>query len=248
MTDWMGDDGDGIPTRKKRSSSFHQQLESIYGPGQVESLEVGRPELLIDVRYIGATRIFPTTKQLVVDRFREHGIHAQWLDYPQRYNRRVLAETYGRSVEDMLLRSGSVYSNEIEEFLKNTALQLFVVPGTSVDPDQRKRVYSRWLDRLGVGIDGYVNGFSAGNRAVVANRHDRFEEARLVLHELTHLVLPHDTDPENTGVMGTGDELDLLDAEWERLRANLANVRDTTGYDFALRPCLVREYLLRSLE
>ncbi len=240
----MDDDGDGIPTRKKQSTSFQRHLESIYGPEQVDPLETGRRDLLIDVRYVGSTELFSTTKRLVIDRFRDHGIHAQWLEYPHRYDLEAVDDRYGCSVEDLLLGRRSFYSDEIESDIKDTALQLVVIPGTTIDPDRRKRIYSRWLETLGAGIDGYVNGFSAGNRAVVAERHDRFEEARLVLHELSHLALPHDSDPENTGVMGSGDEIDLLEHEWAHLRANLANVRDTTGYDFVLRPCLWREHLL----
>lgn len=239
-------DGDGIPDRKKRSAAFHRRLESIFGPEQFEGLEVGRRDLLIDVRRIGWTRISRSTKRTIVDRFRERGIYAQWLEYPDRYDHEVVAERYGLTVRDLLWGRNSFYRGVIEDDLKDVAIQLLVVPGATTPYEGR--IYSQWMDLTGGGTDGYVNGFSAGTRAVVAERPEGFEERRLVLHELAHLVLCHDDDPANTGVMGTGEEIDLLDREWEQFRDGLANVRDRTGYDFGIRPCLWREHVRGVLE
>ncbi|EMA42257.1 hypothetical protein [Halobiforma nitratireducens] len=241
-------DGDGIPDRSKRSESFHARLEAIFG-SQFEGLEVGRRDLLIDVRYVGGTTISPTTRRTVVDLFRTNGIHAQWLTYPHRYDRETIEEQYGLSVKDLLWGVNSFYRGEVEPVLEDVALQLIVVPG-AIEPPYEGRIYSPWMDAIGSGVDGngYVNGFSGGNRAVVAEREDRAREVRLVFHELTHLALCHDDDPENTGVMGTGERADLLDHEWDQLRDGLSNVRDTTGYDIALRPCLWSENLSAVLE
>ncbi|AXR76955.1 hypothetical protein AArcMg_0599 [Natrarchaeobaculum sulfurireducens] len=240
-------DDDGIPDRKKRSTAFHRRLESVFGPDQFEGLEPGRPTLLIDVRYIGQTAVFPSTKWTVVNLFRRHGIDAQWLEYPHRYALETVTERYGSTVRDLLWRPGCFYSEEVETDLKDVALQLLIVPGASTPPHEG-RIYSHVMDLAGGDADGYVNGFSAGNRAVVANRTDRFAEARLVLHELAHLALGHDDDPTNPGVMGSGEEVDLLDAEWNQLRGGLANIRDRTGYDVVFRPCLWFEDLASSLE
>ncbi len=239
-------DDDGIPDRKKRSSSFHRRLESVFGPDQFSGLEPGRPTLLIDVRYVGRAEIFPSTKRTVVDRFRQHGIDAQWLDHPQRYDLEAVTQRYGLTDRGLLWGLRSLYSEEIADDLKDVALQLFVVPGATAAPYDGL-IYSHVMDATGGGVDGYVNGFSAGNRAVVADRDDRFEESRLVLHELAHLALGHDDDPENTGVMGVGQDVDLLSHEWNQLRGGLANVRDRTGYDVAFRPCIWLEDLTSSL-
>ncbi len=235
-------DGDGIPDSTKRSGTFHRQLEETFGPEQFEGVAVGRQDLLIDVRYVGPTGVFPATKRAIVDRFRRHGIYAQWLDYPGRYDADLVDEQYGSTVEDLLWGRRSFYDGEIEAELENVALQLLVVPGETAPP-HAGRLYSRWMETTGGGTDGYVNGFSVGNRAVVANRENHESEARLVFHELTHLALCHDDDPENTGSMGTGEELDLMDHEWDRLREGLSNVRETTGYDVGFRPCLWDEHL-----
>ncbi|MDZ7731131.1 MAG: hypothetical protein U5K37_09725 [Natrialbaceae archaeon] len=78
---------------------------------------------------------------------------------------------------------------------------------------------------------------------MVADRENPANATRLILHELGHLALCHDDDPANVGVMGSGDRIDLMPDEWAQLRDNLANVRDGTGYDVMLRPCLWRETL-----
>ncbi|WP_231990781.1 hypothetical protein [Natronobacterium gregoryi] len=239
-------DDDGILDAKKRSATFHRRLEGIFGD-QFEGLAVGRPDLLLDARYVGGTSISPGTKRTIVDLVRTRGIHAQWLDYPTRYDPQAVANRYGTTVKGLLWGRDSFYSEEIEDVLKNVALQLLVVPGTTKAADAG-RIYSHWIDAMGGGPDGHVNGFSLGNRAVVAERDDPFEEAALVLHEITHLVLCHDDDPENTGVMGTADEVALMDHEWDQFRNGLDNVRDTTGYDIAFRPCLWQENLSAILE
>ena len=239
---------DGIPDRKKRSEAFNNRLESIFGPDQFDGLDVGRRDLLLDVRRIGPVRIFPSTKTRIVDLFRSNGIYAQWLDYPRHYPADAVAERYGTTVEDLLWGQGSFYREAVEPDLKNVALQLFVVPGVPARGN-KGRIYSHWIHATGGGGGiGYINGFSVGNRAMVANRDDPEGEARLIFHELAHLVLCHDDDPKNRGVMGSNDRVDLLDHEWEQFRNGLSNVRDTTDYDIALRPCLWEETLTDVLD
>ncbi len=235
-------DGDGIPDDRKRSAAFHRRLQGLFGPAQFDGVSLGRQDLLIDVRYVGETSVFSETKRTIVGLFRSHGIRAQWLEYPHRYDRTVVEDQYGLGVEDLLVGGGSFYGDRIEADLKNVALQLIIVPGSTA-AGYEGLLYSRWMDTIDSGIDGHVNGFSLGNRAVVAERDDQFEEARLIFHELTHLALCHDDDPENTGVMGTGKEVDLLNHEWKRLREGLSNVRDGTGYDVIFRSCLWNQNL-----
>lgn len=241
------DASDGIPDEIKRSSSIHHRIENIYGPDQFEGFRTNRADLLLDVRYVDGTSIDRKTKRKIVDRFRSNGIYAQWLDYPDKYDREWFESTYGSNAKSVLWHHESFYHTEIEPFLQNIAIQLLVVPGrrlSGIDgaPDEGM-VFSPWTNALGGGWNGYVNGFSVGNRAVVANRTTQREEARLILHEIAHYGLCHATDPSNNGVMGTGEVVDLTSSEWNTLRERLPNVRDTTGYDVVLRPCLWQECL-----
>lgn len=234
---FVDDDGDGIPDEKERSRAFHDRLVGLFGHGQFIGLDPGRRDLLIDVRYVGKSRIDPRTKRRIERRFREHGIYAQWLDYPHRYDGDRIAAEYGWNAKTLLWDRNGFYRQEIESFVRDVAVQVIVIPGREF-PGHDGLVYSPWASVLGSGVDGHVNGFSVGNRAVVCDREDRQEQERLVFHELAHLALCHDDDPENTGVMGTNEQIGLTDEEWDRLRTNLDAVRDTTGYDVALRRCL----------
>ena len=239
---YVDQSGNGIPDRKTRSKAVHDRLESLFGADQFEGFDPGRRDLLLDVRYVRGTSIHPTTKRVIVDQFRTRGIYAQWLEYPETYDRTWMERRYGWSTRALLWGRNSFYQTEVEPDLKNLAIQLFVIPGRSTQPYEGL-VYSPTMNALGGGRDGHVYGFSVGNRALVTDRDDLEHEVRLVLHEIAHYGLCHDDDPRNTGVMGRSESASLMDHEWERLRNSLHNVYDTTGYDILARPCLWEECL-----
>lgn len=227
-------DGDGIPDEHKRSTAFHNTLTRLYG-NQYSGLVVGRRDFLLDVRSIGTVSIPFRVKQFMEQHFREHGIHLQWLDHPETYDQSWFDDEYGNTARHMLWSRDSFYHNDIEDELKQVAFQLLLVPGKSRGPN-RGQIYSPWAKTF----NGrpYINGMNFGNRAVAAERTSSWEQARLIFHEVAHLALCHDYDITNRGVMGTNETLTLTDPEWETLRENLSNVRDTTGYDQLLRRCL----------
>lgn len=231
-------DGDGVPDSLESDAEFEAWLTSVFGADQFSGFDPTRRDLLVDARYIGRTRIRERTKARLVELFGANGIHFQWLDYPDRYDRSTFERRYGYDASEILWSPLSFYHREIERRLKNVALQLIVVPGFGKGP-HREYLYSPWT-KFDSG-DGYVSGFNTGNRAVVAGRHSHEAEAKLVLHEIAHYALCHSTDPANTGVMGTGDELDLQADEWAALRDGLGAVRDTTGFDIAFQRCLWAE-------
>lgn len=231
------EDADGVPDHTERSRSVQDRLEVIYGADQFEGFDPDRRDLLIDARYVEGTSIHPDSKRRIVERFRENGIYAQWLDYPDDYDRNDFDDRYGPNVKTLLWDRDSFYRNEVEPVVRDVAVQLVVVPGQRRDAHDGL-VYSPWAKMLGSGVDGHVNGFSVGNRAVVGNRSDRWDEERVVFHEIAHLALCHDDDPDNNGVMGTNEKIALTDAEWDTFKRELDTVRDTTGYDIALRRCL----------
>jgi hypothetical protein len=214
----------------------------VFG-SQFEPLEQGRNNLLLDVRYVGDTGVSRQTRRALRALFHDHDIHVQWLEYPHRYDRTRFEATYGWQTKSVLWGQESFYRREIERQLRDIAIQIVVVPGY-VRPDDDRTPHSEGvvespLMRVAGGkMGGYVNGFSLGNRAIVAERSTHRAEFALLLHEIAHLALCHDQDPSNTGVMGTAERVGLLDHEWERLRQNLDNVNDTTGYDVLARPCL----------
>lgn len=298
---YVDDDGDGIPDHIERSAAFEERLADCFGADQVESIDPDRPNLLIDARYVEGTGVSDAATAYLEDLFREHGIHAQWLDYPHVYDREHFEASYGAEVRSVLWGRSSFYREEVESWLRDVAVQIVVVPGEPVPgvrtvedagdgggaladssrsaagsppttasaaadvdgvlPDPRvervrapprqlpgvdglqPRVFSHQLALMGGGIDGYANGFSVGNRAIVADRRRPARQAELLLHEIAHLGVCHDDDPDNPGVMGASEVVDLAPAEWEQLRANLPNVHDQTGFDVLFRPCLWSESL-----
>lgn len=234
--------GDGIPDELKRSEAFHERLTDLFGADSFDGLEVERTDFLVDVRYVGDATIDESVKRYLEDLFRENGIHMQWLDHPDRMDEQRFLETYGNDVYSILWGKNSFYAREVETDLKNVAFQLVVVPGRRESPHEG-RVYCHFSDTLrDRWNDGWINGMNTGNRAVVGHRESPREQARLALHEISHLVLCHDDDPTNTGEMGTKQRLDLADDEWRALRNGLDAVRDTTGYDVAFRRCSLDEY------
>ncbi|MHC3438691.1 hypothetical protein ACYJ1Y_11480 [Natrialbaceae archaeon A-gly3] len=240
-------DGDGVPDSLEQSSSFHRRLEDRFGADQFDGLDPGRKDLLIDVRSVGEASVSGRTASRMEELFRENGIHLQWLEYPERYDREWFEAEYGYHAKDILWSPRSFYHEQIADDLKNVALQVIVVPGRS-EPQSYGRLDSFWAD-LRTGRESF-SGMSVGNRAVVAEQQSRLVEFRLVLHEIGHLTLCHDDDPENTGVMGVESptaKSDLMDWEWEHFRGNLENIRDTTGFDVAARPCLWGEYVVDPL-
>ena len=225
-------DTDGIPDAVKRSASVHEKLTAMFGPSQFDGFEVGRPELVIDTRYVGESSISSTAKTSLRERFAENDIHLHWLDYPTAYDRSWFESTYGYQVERILLPYRSFYRHEIESFLKNIAIQLIVLP---VSAPELHTLYA-------VSRDDEFNGVSFGNRCLVTPPDSPDSQAKLVLHEIGHLVLCHDFSAENTGVMGSEPaELDFTEAEWEQFRNGLSNVRDTTGADITMRRCIIEE-------
>lgn len=235
--------GDGIPVELKRSEAFHDRLVDIFGSESFEGLQAGRVDFLVDVRYVGGATVDDAVKQYLEGLFRDNGIYMQWLDHPNRMDERRFLEEYGNDARSILWSRRSFYAREIEADLKDVALQLVVVPGRREPPHEGK-VYTHLSDILGDSkSDGWVNGMSTGNRAVMGHRESLREQARLALHEIAHLVLCHDDDPTNEGVMGIQERVDLTPAEWSRFRDGLDAVRDTTGYDVAFRRCSWGEYV-----
>lgn len=228
------EDGDGIPDPLERSPRFDRALATVFGD-EFETVDPDRKDLLVDVRCVGDAAISADSEAYLRDLFRQNGIHVQWLDYPSKYDERAVRGRYGTTVEDLLAKRNGFYWNEVEPFLRDVAFQLVVVPARFLEPHEG-RIYSTFLN-------AYFKGMNFGNRAVVVRQDDEEDEARLVLHEVAHLALYHDFDPDNRGVMGRGDEIDLTDREWARFRNGLTNIRDTTGYDVVFRRRLWEEQL-----
>jgi len=228
-------DGDGIPDSLEGDADFEAWLTSVFGDDQFSGLDPTRRDLLVDVRYVGEMAVRERTKSRLVELFRANGIHLQWLDYPDRYDRSRFERRYGYNTREILWSPRSFYHRTVERRLKNVAFQLIVVPGFGEGP-HHEYLYSPWTEFEGG--SGYVSGFNTGNRAVVAGSHSHEAEAKLICHEIAHYALCHSTDPENTGVMGSQERLDLQPDEWATLRDGLGAIRDTTGVDVAFQQCL----------
>lgn len=235
-------DTDGIPDDLERSDEFSRFLEETFGDDQFDGLDPTRKDLLVDARYIGSASITDPTKRHIEALFRANGIHLQWLDHPDTYTTEWVEERYGFQVERLLWPRISFYADVVEDELKDTAVQVIVIPEQY--PSQRDDLESIYAIHRG---EDY-QGVSLGNRCIVTDQHTPNGERRLVLHEIAHLGLCHDDDPDNTGVMGPNtEEAALTDEEWAKLRNRLTNVRDTTGADIALRECL-REEIAQDLK
>lgn len=224
-------DGDGIPDELERSESHHRFMEDVFGAEQFDALDPTRKDLLVDARYVGDTTVSDRTKRFLEDRFRTHGIHLQWLDYPQRYDEDQFIERYGQQVERILWPFGSFYADVVEDELHDIALQVVVVPSRGEELDSLYTIHR----------GDHYEGVSFGNRCLVTEQRDPAAEAILLMHEIGHLVLCHNDDP-NSVMSPSPDTARFTETEWERLRGNLDNIRDSTGFDIAYRRCILSEY------
>lgn len=227
-------DNDGIPDEKERSAEHQAFMDETFGSEQFGELDPSRKDLLIDARYVGSASIADSTKSWLERTFRQRGIHLQWLDYPRQYDRDRFANKYHYQIERILWPYFTFYHEEVEDDLKNTALQVVVVPEASEELDSFYTVHR----------GEHYKGVSLGNRCLVTEQDDLKRERVLLLHEIGHLALGHDDDPANEGVMGPDPtEATLTEAEWQRVQGNLENIRDRTGFDMAFRPCILEESL-----
>lgn len=225
-------DEDGIPDAAERSEAHADRVRELFGD-QFEGLDPSRRDLLVDARYIGSASVHSDTKRHLEKRFRENGIHLQWLDYPESYDAGRFEERFGYQVERILWPHGSFYDHAIEDELTDMAMQVVVVPE---DGEDLESVYA-------VHRGDHYDGVSFGNRCLVTAQRSTEVERILIMHEIGHLALCHNDEPDSPTVMAPApEEPGFTDAEWERLRGGLDNIRDTTGFDIASRPCMVSEY------
>lgn len=224
-------DADGIPDAIERSDEYDRFVRDRFGDEQFEGLEPHRRDLLIDARYVGSATISGETKRFVRDAFRDHGIYLQWLDYPVRYPVGSFAEQYGDRVERILWPIASFYADEIEEELRDTALQVIVLP------DSEENLEALYAIQQGQHFDG----MSFGNRCLVTASASGQAEMVLVMHEIGHLALCHNEDPASV-MSANPDQARFTTREWARLREGLSNIRDTSGFDIATRKCLLERY------
>ncbi len=247
LEDDVDTDEDGLSDELEQSDIFHEDMQELYGD-QFEGLDVGRKDFLIDGRYIGDASVSAETKDYVEDLFRDNGIHAQWLDHPGQYGEDWFDQEYDYTVRETIGPVNSFYAEHVEDSLKDTAVQLIVLPGTG---NEKRMIYNRISELRGE--DGEASGASLGNRAVMGERDNPVVETYMALHEIGHTWICHDYDnPDNNGVMGVESPADFLDDdidtvldfmpwEWEKIHENMDNIQDETGLDIVFRPCIWQE-------
>ncbi|MDZ7731132.1 MAG: hypothetical protein U5K37_09730 [Natrialbaceae archaeon] len=82
--------------------------------------------------------------------FRSNGIYAQWLEYPDRYDRAWFESRFGYDVRKILWSRESFYRTAVEPALRDIAVQVIVVPGLT-DPHVEGLLYSPMSDATGQG-------------------------------------------------------------------------------------------------
>lgn len=106
--------------------------------------------------------------------------------------------------------------------LRDNAVQLLFVPGKE-DEHHEGELYAP--SNPGPDGDHHFAGYSLVNRATVGSAVEDEVRSRTMLHEIAHLAVDHDyDDPDNEGVMGQKEDVDLTEEEWAELREGLSNV------------------------
>jgi len=212
-------DEDGI------EDGYEQGLDAVieeeYGEDQVPELDPAKNDLIIDAHYVEGEAFDDAYKDELEGLFAEHGIDLHWLDHPDRYDRKAFEEIYGHGVDAVLGEDGFYDAVTVPELSEN-AVQMLFVPGKADDPHEGQL---HAPSNPGPDGDHHFTGYSRVSKATVGSAVEDDARAKTVLHEIAHLAVDHDyDDPDNKGVMGRKEELDLTDAEWRTLREGLSNV------------------------
>lgn len=206
---------DGLPDRLKDSDTFHQYIEETFDT-TFDGLDPDRKDLLIDARYVEGETFPDDAKTYIEDLFGwRTDITLHWLDYPETYTRDTFITDHEHRPAEILWRDGGFYDEEVEDMLKDTALQVVFAPGAQ-DDGHDGQLYCEPGEE-------YVAGFSAVNRSVVGSVGTAEDRTKTTLHEIAHLGNYHHNydDPQDRGVLGQNEVTDLTPAQWDRLQDRL---------------------------
>lgn len=223
-------DLDGLPDDLEEDPAFRTDLEDLFDTS-VDGFDPEWKDLIIDARYVEGETFADENKEYLQGMFQDRaGVTLHWLDYPQQYPRDEFLEEYGYDPADILWGEDSFYEQEVEDWLKDTALQVVFSPGKP-DGEHEGALYCAPGDK-------FSNGFSALNRVAVGSGSQQ-QKLSTTLHEILHLGnWEHNyDDPDDPGVMGQQEVVDATPEQWDRFkhRLHLVNLSAPSFiYDYAL--------------
>lgn len=108
------------------STRFEDFIEQNY---EIDDFDVGAYDALVDARYVEGEQ-FTSEHVLAVEQFFENiGIDLKFLERKDEISLDVFESEYGASTSEILGHNGSLYSDAVEDVMKDTAIQLFFTPG-----------------------------------------------------------------------------------------------------------------------
>lgn len=177
------------------NSSQHESLYDSYPENQVDKLDYGAKNVIFDFHYVEGEILDDEHVESIETVFQDAGVNAKVLE-----NETVLTEDEfheHRPVDrELLVNESSLWSEYTEDFMKDTAIQVYFVPGKKDKPNRGElKTFdqegdARWLEGL-----TYA---SENPRSVVS--FDSPYRVKGAVHELGHAM----------GLRHTEDETDIM--------------------------------------
>ena len=208
----------GIPKsyiKTPNSTRFEDFVEQSY---EIDDFDVGAYDALVDARYVEGEK-FTSEHVLAVEQFFENiGIDLKFLERKDEISLDLFESEYGASTSEILGYNGSLYSDAVEDVMKDTAIQLFFTPGIETGFGERiengkgidyERLKEMNAEDLEEGMKLGPDGVALYDRAVVVadeydnidfSERDKHADTKLykTIHELAHTMgLGHVDNPDN---------------------------------------------------
>lgn len=230
----------GIPEQYLNGKERAEVIETVKHLFDVEDFRPEGYDLLVDARYVEGERFADQNIRRVESFFENYGFDLKFLEYSEEFSIEDFENNFEASTEDILSEEDeSLYNRWVEDIMKDTAIQVFFIPGIETeygefirngeeipgieDLEQGDKIGAdgvAFYDRTAISTDEY---FLQDLDEIERNPDTKFYKT---VHELLHTLGLEHTEDKNNVMYGnelrTGRRLELNNKQ-------VKNVQDQLG-------------------